>query len=746
MRVLVMVVLVACGGSPPANRRAPAAEAGIAAAAATITADVLRDHITRLSADALEGRGPTTRGDTAARALLVEQLKALGYEPAGPGGAWEQPFDVVSVTAAMPAKWTFSRGAQSLALEWSKQYMAASGVQTERGAIRNAELVFVGYGIQAPEFGWDDFKGQNLRGKVLVMLNNDPDWDPALFAGTTRLYYGRWSYKYESAARQGAAGAIIIHTTPSAGYPFQVIQTSWSGPQFELPDAGEPRIQVQGWVTEDAARALVKLAGKDLATLVEQARKTTFAPVPLGITTSLEFTNKLARGQTANVFGVLRGADPELAPELVVYTAHHDHLGIGKPDARGDTIYNGAMDNAAGCAQLLAIAKAFKALPSPPRRSVLMLFVAAEEQGLLGSAYFAAHPIVAPAKIAVDINYDGGNIWGRTRDVTYVGKGRSTLDALVDTFAARQGRTVKPDQFPDRGSFYRSDQFSFARIGVPSVYLHVGTDFIGRPAGWGREQIEAYEKRDYHQPSDHIRPEWVFDGMIQDAELGFRIGLAVANADALPAWTPGDEFEAARKGGAPVTAAPPPPAAPEPVVELPPCKPEPRRDARQLPGDVVAMLELSPGMTVVDLGSGSGYFLCHLAHAVAARGKVIATEVTAPLVRGLEARVTKEQLPNVEVVKAPLTDTGIAPGTADRILIVNVWHHLTDRKSYAQRIARALAPGGKVVVVDFRPAGTHGIKPERVIAELTAAGFDAALVPEKLPDQYVIVGSPRASW
>jgi Zn-dependent M28 family amino/carboxypeptidase len=379
------------------------------------------------------------------------------------------------------------------------------------------------------------------------MLNNDPDWDPAMFAGTTRLYYGRWSYKYEAAARHGAAGAIIIHTTPSAGYPFQVVQTSWSGEQFELPAAGEPRIQVKGWVTEEAARSLVQLAGKDLAPLIESARQKTFTPVPLGITTSLDFTNQVVRGQTANVFGLLRGADPQLASELVIYTAHHDHLGIGKPDAAGDTIYNGAMDNAAGCAQVLAIARAWKALAQPPRRSVLILFVAAEEQGLLGSQYFAAHPTVPAGKIAVDINYDGGNIWGRTRDVTHVGRGKSMLDPLVDKLAARQGRTVKPDQFPDRGAFYRSDQFSFARIGVPSLYLHEGTEFIGRPEGWGRQQIEAYEAHDYHQPSDQIRPGWTFDGMIEDAQLGFRVGHELAGAEQLPAWRPGDEFEAARK-------------------------------------------------------------------------------------------------------------------------------------------------------------------------------------------------------
>jgi len=568
-RLLILSVAAACSHkqptppeqatpppAPAAGEAKPAPEPTTASAAdpfaasdaagKAITADFLRDQITKISSDELEGRGPTTKGDVAARGYLVEQLKGLGYEP-GVGDAWEQPFDLVGMKAAMPPKWTFSRGGKSIAMSWWDQYIAGSGVQTPAGAIKNAEVVFVGYGIQAKEYDWDDFKGKDLKGKVLLMLNNDPDWDPAIFAGTTRLYYGRWSYKYESAARQGAAGAIIIHTTPSAGYPFQVVQTSWSGEQYELPTTGEPRIQVRGWLTEDAASQLVKLAGKDLPALIESARHKEFTPVPLGVTTSMSFTNKITRGKTANVAGLLRGSDPTLGKELVVYSAHHDHLGIGKPDAAGDKIYNGALDNGSGCAQVLAIAKAFKALPTPPKRSVLILFVAGEEQGLLGSLYYATHPTVPIGKVAVDINYDGGNIWGKARDVAYIGKGKTTLDPLVDQVAARQGRKVKPDEFPDRGHFYRSDQFSFARVGVPGLYLNAGTDFVGRPANWGREQHEAYEATHYHQPSDQIQPDWNFDGMIDDAQLGFTIGVTLANADQMPAWVPGDEFEAARK-------------------------------------------------------------------------------------------------------------------------------------------------------------------------------------------------------
>jgi Zn-dependent M28 family amino/carboxypeptidase len=562
------LVFSACGSSRPASLQADplagkaTAVENVAAAtapildspnavfdraAAAITSDVLREHITKLASDELEGRGPTTRGDVSTRAYLEAQLQALGYQPGGSDGQWQQPFDLVGITASMPKTWTFRRGKAALSLAWWDQYIAASGAQSERASVRNAEVVFVGYGISAPELGWDDFKGVDVRGKILLMMNNDPDWDPAIFAGVNRLYYGRWSYKYESAARQGAAGAIIIHTTPSAGYPFQVVQSSWTGEQFELPASGEPNIAVKGWVTESAAEQLAGLAGRKLDELVAAARRKDFRPVSLGVTTSLAFTNKLHRAPTANVYGLLRGSDPTLRDEAVVITAHHDHLGIGKPNAAGDAIYNGALDNGAGCAQVLAIAKAFVALPTRPRRSIQIVFVAAEEQGLLGSRYYAEHPTFPAGAIAANINYDGGNIWGRTRDVTYVGKGKSTLDAIVEEMATRQGRVVKPDQFPDRGFFYRSDQFNFAKIGVPALYLNTGTDFIGKPDGWGASQVKAFESNDYHQPSDQISPSWTFEGMIEDAQLGFWTAYQVAQRDLLPSWIPGDEFEAARK-------------------------------------------------------------------------------------------------------------------------------------------------------------------------------------------------------
>lgn len=525
-------------------------------AAAAIDAPFLSQHIRELSDDSFEGRGPATAGDRKARDWIVGELQALGLEPGAADGQWQQPFDIVGVTAKLPPKWNFSAGTggRKLALSFHDQYVGAGGTQDARVSFANAEVVFVGYGIQAPEFQWDDYKGADLKGKVLLMLNNDPDWDPALFAGTTRLWYGRWDYKFLSAARQGAAAAIIVHTAPSAGYGFQVVQSSWAGEQFELPSEGEPHVKARTWVTEDAAKQLVALGGKDLAQLVESAKSRDFRPVPLGVRTSLSFTQQVKRAQTANVAGLLRGRDPQLAREVVVYSAHHDHLGIGPPDATGDRIYNGAIDNAAGVGQVLAIAKAFKALPTPPKRSVLFLLVAAEEQGLLGSAYYAQHPTFPPGRIAANINIDSANVTGRTTEVVFIGKGKSSLDEVVEAFAKTQDRTVVPDAHPDRGYFYRSDQFSLAKIGVPAFMYEKSAKLRGKSAEEGEAALADWDEKRYHQPSDEFDPGWNFDGMVEDAQLGFYTGLYVADEAQLPAWNAGDEFEATRKAA--IAAAP----------------------------------------------------------------------------------------------------------------------------------------------------------------------------------------------
>jgi hypothetical protein len=550
--ITISSLLFACSkqesGTAPAVAL-PEAEGGNLAAKTAVLQiedDYMREIIKEISLDSYEGRGPGSRGDAKARKYLADQMVELGLEPAAEDGSWEQPFDLVGVNATQPDEWEFVGHGKTMTLKQWDQFIVGSAVQNERSEFEDAELVFVGYGIQAPEFDWDDYKGVDLKGKVLVMMNNDPDWDPELFGGETRLWYGRWDYKYLSAARQGAVGAIIIHTSPSAGYPFQVVQTSWTGVQFELPAGDEPRSQISAWLTEDTARDLIAMAGFDLDELREQAYNRDFQPVPLGITTSISMDVEIEHVQSANVLGLIPGSDPVLKDEVVIYTAHHDHLGISTPNEEGDAIYNGAFDNATGVAQALAIARAIKALPEAPRRSVLIALVGAEEQGLLGSEYYAANPTYAPGKIAANINYDGGNVWGHTHDVTYVGLGKSSIDQIVMMIADEQGRVVKPDQFSDKGYFYRSDQFSFAKIGVPAMYLDSGTDFIDRPPEWGRQQQNHYTEVNYHQPSDEYDPNWNLDGMIDDARLGYWTGLAIANADEMPVWNVGDEFEAAR--------------------------------------------------------------------------------------------------------------------------------------------------------------------------------------------------------
>jgi Zn-dependent M28 family amino/carboxypeptidase len=536
MKSALLLALTLGASPPPRTDRA---------AERLISAESIRAHVRFLASDLLEGRGPATRGDALTQTYIAAQLEALGMKPAGTDG-FLQPFDVISVEGHADTV-RFSRGDRSLVLQHQADVIAVPGDDAPRTTLDGAELVFVGFGIQAPEFAWDDYKGQDLRGKVLLMLNNDPEGDPALFGGRARLFYGRWDYKYAIAARVGAAGAILLHTQHSAGYPWQVVQTSWTGPQFSLPSS-EQRVAVRGWVTEAACRRLMAIAGQDLDALQRAANQRDFHPVALSLRVSTDFTSHVAKARTANVLGLLPGSDPRLASELVVYSAHHDHLGV-RPGAKPgeDAIYNGAQDNASGVALLLSIARAYGALPKAPRRSILFAAVAAEEQGLLGSEYLTQHPPVPVGRLAVDINIDGANVFGRTRDVTVIGLGKTDLDPTLAALARAQGRVLKPDQLPDRGYFYRSDQLSFARVGVPAAYFESGLDYRGRPLGWGREKRETWEETRYHQPSDELTPDWDLSGAVEDARLQFALGYSVAQADRMPAWRKGDEFEGIRR-------------------------------------------------------------------------------------------------------------------------------------------------------------------------------------------------------
>jgi Zn-dependent M28 family amino/carboxypeptidase len=538
MRLLLSVLSMLLLGAAESPRPEAAAEA-------LITEDVLRANDRFLSSDLLEGRAPATRGDALAEAYIASQFEALGLKSAGTDG-YLQPFELLGALGH-PEALTFTAQGRTLSLRVPEEAIASTGTGAGETRLDAAEVVFVGYGIQAPEYAWDDFKGMDVRGKVLLVMNNDPSDDPAIFAGKTRLYYGRWTYKMEMGQRLGAAAVIIIHSDASAGYPWQVVQTSWSGEQFFLPspDLGPP---VRAWATEAACRRLVALAGKDLDSLRRSAEQRSFQPVPLGVTLSTAFKSTVRRTHSANVLGVLPGTDAHRSAEYVVYTAHHDHLGI-KPDAGPgeDAIYNGAVDDAGGVSQLLAVARAFASLPKRPARSILFAAVGAEEKGLLGSEYLVRHPPVPLGRMAVDINMDGFKIFGPTRDVSVLGLGKTSLDKTLAALAHAQGRVLGADSFPEQGHFYRSDQFSFARAGVPALHYYSGVEAVGRPEGWGRAQQDAWVAKHYHQPSDELSADWDLAGAVQDARLYFALGYAVAQAPGLPTWVKGDEFEAAGK-------------------------------------------------------------------------------------------------------------------------------------------------------------------------------------------------------
>lgn len=546
--LVTLLLFVSIVGQPAAASGQPLVTPDEEKAAVAITEKSIRADVRFLASDLLGGRGPASEGDRLAQLYIASRMEGLGLEPAAPGGGWIQKVPLVGITSKLPDTMTFTAGGKTVDLKNRDDFVAFSGIQEPRASIQDAEVVFVGYGIVAPEYGWNDYKDADLKGKVLLMMNNDPEEDPALFAGKTRLWYGRWDYKYQIAAQQGAVGAILIHTVPSAGYPWQVVQTSWSGVKFELPYEGEPRVQVKSWATEEASKKIAALGGQDLNRLRAAAQKKDFRPVPLGVRLSTILENSIEKVESGNVLGKLPGGDPKRSGEIVLYTAHHDHLGIKKGARAGeDVIYNGALDNASGIAAMLATASAFTELPRRPARTIVFASVTAEEQGLLGSEYLARHPPVPPGKIAANINIDGVNVFGRTRDLTMVGLGKSNLDETIVALAKMQGRLVKPDQFPDRGFFYRSDQFNLAKVGVPAAYFDSGTEVLGKPAGWGKEQIEKWEATHYHQPSDELRDDWNLEGAVEDTRLLFFLGVKVANSDSLPRWNRGDEFEAARQ-------------------------------------------------------------------------------------------------------------------------------------------------------------------------------------------------------
>lgn len=534
MRWLVALVLLGTGC------------VGEAPDAGSITPVGIAPHVRFLSHDLFEGRGVGGRGEELTIEYLAAQLELAGAEPAGESGTYFQPVPLVEIK-------TQSSSSVRLAgreLEPLTEYVANNERQTGR-EVFDADLVFVGHGITAPEFGWDDFKGVDVSGKLLVLFTNEPPSDDdAFFGGKALTYYGRWTFKFEEAARRGAAGVLIVHTDETAGYPWEVVRNSWSGGQPHVEaKPGESKLALAGWISSEAAEGLFRSSAvardMSLGELLDAANRKDFAPIELGVRAQVDLRSSIVPIQTRNVLASFPGGDPALADEAVLYTAHWDHMGMHGEG--GDRIYNGAVDNATGCAALLSIAQAFGDLESPPARTILFAFVGAEESGLLGSAYYAANPAVAMGKTAVNLNYDGLYPFGKTSDLSLPGYERTSLSSTVVALAGEFGLSLTPDAHPEQGYYYRSDQFSLAKRGVPAFSIKSGSKYPGRPGGWGEEKVAQYRESHYHQPSDEFREDWDFAGIADLARFGFELGRIVADQPDLPTWKQGDEFLAARE-------------------------------------------------------------------------------------------------------------------------------------------------------------------------------------------------------
>jgi len=524
------------------------ADAQTDGAASRITPQEIDAHLRFLSSDLLEGRAPATRGGRIAEEYIATQLQAFGVKPGVGDSSYYQrvPIDVVKADPAT-IKVTAS-GKANANLRFTDDVVVWPGSATDASSA-HGELVFVGYGASAPEYRWDDFKGTDVRGKVLLVLVNDPPataGEPNLFGGKAMTYYGRWTYKYEEAERRGAAGMLIVHTTERAGYPWHVVVNSNSTEHRLLPRdaAAPPPIGVRGWITDSAATALLAQAGLSMTDLRKRAESRDFRPVSTGIIIDETMRNSLQHMSANNVVGVVRGIDPKVRDEYVAYSAHWDHFGIG-PVVNGDSIYNGAVDNASGVASVLTIAHA-AAEGVKPRRSQLFIFVTAEESGLLGSAYFGVHPTVPASKIVAALNMDIVPLNGRVRDLNVTGDNKSSLGPALAQLVKSEGVRLSPDAHPEQGHFYRSDHFSFAIAGIPSVSIGGGVDYMGRPAGWGLKQAEDYTAHRYHQPSDEYRSDFDLSGAAQLADIVYRFGQSLGNARTIPTWNADAEFKAAR--------------------------------------------------------------------------------------------------------------------------------------------------------------------------------------------------------
>ncbi len=520
-----------------------------------ISAANILTHAKILASNEFEGRAPGSPGEAKTVAYLIEELKRTGLLPGNPNGTWIQDVPLVGITSHPTL--SFAIGDKVLPMTPINDFVGPTSRVTPHLAVEGSEVVFVGYGVTAPEVGWDDYKGVDVHGKTVVMLINDPPvvdahtgrLDPKFFGGQAMTYYGRWTYKYENAAAHGAAACLIVHETGPAAYPFAVVVGSRSRENFEIrtPDGNAGHVAMEGWLTLDAATRLCAAAGHDFAALKQAAARADFQPVALGAKASFTIDSDLRNVDSKNVVALLPGSDSKLRNEYVIYTAHWDHLGRD-PRLVGDQIFNGGDDNASGVALLLEVAQQFgeRPLGRQPKRTVVFLIVTAEEKGLLGSRYYVQHPLYPLEHTVANVNTDGANYYGRTRDVKVIGAGASTLDDIGAAVAAKQRRTITPDPTPEKGTYYRSDHFEFAKVGVPAYYPKRGVDYVDRPPGWGLQFEADYDLKNYHKVTDEVRPDWTFVGGAQDAEFLVEFIRRVANDPKWPEWRPGNEFKARR--------------------------------------------------------------------------------------------------------------------------------------------------------------------------------------------------------
>ena len=528
----------------------------LAVARSSLSGDAILTHIKVLASDDFEGRGPGTPGESKTLGYLVDQFRRAGLKPGNPDGSFLQDVPLIGFQAKTTMG-TLRFADRTIALDSPEKWVAVSRRFVPETTVEGSEVVFVGYGVVAPEFGWDDYKGVDVRGKTVIMLINDPavpdpehpdQLDPKVFGGKAMTYYGRWTYKYEVASEKGAAACLIVHDTVPAAYPWQVVVGSWGRENFDLPqpDDNAARTAVEAWITLDTAKAVCRAGGLDFETLSREARNRDFHPVALKAKADLKVENTIRRIDSQNVIARIEGSDPGLRNQHVVYTAHWDHLGRD-PKLTGDQIYNGAADNASGTAALLELARGFNTIEPKPRRSILFLAVTAEEKGLLGAKYYAEHPLYPLETTLANINMDVINLWGRTRDIVSVGLGNTTLDDILIGVAQEQDRTVGGDPESEKGSFYRSDHFEFAKLGVPALNAKGGTEYIGQAADYGKTKRDEYTKNDYHKPSDEVKPGWNLAGAVEDLQLLMTVGSKVANGDSFPEWKSGTEFQAIRE-------------------------------------------------------------------------------------------------------------------------------------------------------------------------------------------------------